>query len=532
MATPTSFKAWNDSRKHLEDAIQRYLEHSQALEAAVLYRRDGTFGCGALDELFAEVREEQASTSPRNEKLKQASVALNRIYNQSTTFVPIRSLSHDVLVYIFTLVWDKCRFFPSSDREITRCEITKTILAVSHVCTDWRRLAINTPTLWTHVDIIDNGRYNCGRGEWDMMWLGRAGSAPLSVQVAIQGDVERNYTKGALNWLVPHLSNVCSLGLHADSHHKLQAALAYWMSNGTPGVVQDLSLTGRSEPLPWYNNENFMDELPLERAIRSSFLAPIRILRLKHVSISYSSEVFCDLVHLELVSIPSMTCPTIPVLARWLDASPDLRILKLEMLDMGLDRYSPPREIELNVLERLDLVKLSRDPCSRLLPLLKPGPGELSLRLEAPINSTNAEAVRSFLDRSNVTKLYIKAPYPDWSLAVDCFATINDLRMLVVDFNEFPFNECDAFLKALLLLRDPSTSSTSRWPNLRTLWLIEGAFDFADIKNTIKGCHVRTLILSLVSSDWMAKRELGPLVHLITEDALPNVVIGDWDTRC
>ncbi|KAG8694892.1 hypothetical protein FRC08_008197 [Ceratobasidium sp. 394] len=277
MTTPTSFKAWNNSRKHLEDAIQSYLEHSQALETTVLHRGDGTFGCGALGELFAKVREEQASINPRNEKLKRASVALNRIYNQSTTFVPIRSLSHDVLVYIFTLVWDKCRFFPSSDRQITRCEITKTILAVSHVCTDWRRLAINTPTLWTHVDIIDNGRYTRGRGEWDRMWLGRVGSAPLSVQVAIQDNAERNYTKGALNWLVPHLSKVYSLGLHADSRHRLQAALAYWMSNGTPGAVQALTLAGRSEPLLRYNSEKFTDDLPLERAVRMKSFATLFI---------------------------------------------------------------------------------------------------------------------------------------------------------------------------------------------------------------------------------------------------------------
>ncbi|KAG9101269.1 hypothetical protein FRC06_003231 [Ceratobasidium sp. 370] len=519
MTAPTPFKAWRDSRKHLDDAIQRYLEHSQALETAIIHREDDSFGCGALEELFAEVREEQSSVSPRSEKVGRAGVALNRVYNQSTAFVPIRSLPHDVLVYIFTLARDECRFSPGSNRWISRCQITRTMLAVTHVCADWRRLAISAPRLWTHVDIIDKGPYTRRQGEWDKMWLERAGSAPLSVQVAFRHSVQSDYTEGALNWLAPHLGSVRSLGFHADTHRTLQAALAFWMSNGTPGAVQELILTGRSEPLLRYNDVIFMDDPSLGYAVCRSFLAPIRILRLKHVSMSWFSVAYRDLVHLELVFIPPKACPTTLAMT---DCSCPAQ--------MEPGKYSRPGNIELNALERLDLVELSPDPCSTLLPVINPGSGELSLRLEAPIDPTNAGPVLSFLNRSNVTKLYIKAYY-NWFSAVDCFATINDLRVLAIDFNGITPGDCNAILKALL--PEPSKRSTRRWPNLHTLWLIEGAVELDIIKNVVEAYHLRTLTLSLGREPYGqdAWEQLEPLVHLITEENLLNIVMADWDTR-
>ncbi|KAG8741571.1 hypothetical protein FRC10_002696 [Ceratobasidium sp. 414] len=321
MTTPALFKDWYDSRKHLDEAIQRYFEHSQALEAAVIHHEDNAFGPGALDELFVEVRKERAYVNQRSEKLGRASAALNRVYNQSTA----------------------------------------------------------------------------------------------------------------------------------------------------------------------------------------------------------------DLVHLELSSIPSQTCPGMFMLIRLLSANPGLRVLKLEKLKIAYDGGILPNEIELNVLERLDLVELSPDPCSTLLPKLNPGPGELSLRLEAPIDPTNAEAVLAFLNRSYVTKLYIKA-YPDWSSAVDCFAAILDLRMLAIDFKEC--SDCDSFLKALLPLPDPSTSSVRRWPNLRTLWLVEAELELEDIKNIVEAYHIRTVILPIgrCPDEW-AGEALEPLVwNAIVENVLPNTVVADWDT--
>ncbi|KAG8743492.1 hypothetical protein FRC10_011965 [Ceratobasidium sp. 414] len=530
-----NFKDWYDSRKNLDKAIQCYFKHSQALETAVVHREDHTFERGALGELFAEVHKEQASINPRSDTLKRASIALNRVFNQSTAFVPIRSLPHDVLVYIFALTWDQCGFFPSSERPMTKCQITETMLALTCVCTDWRRLVINTPTLWTHLDIIDIGYQGLGKGE--TMWLERAGSAPLSVQVVIEYGGYSEYTSEAFTQLVPHLGSVRSLGLHANSPQKLQAALTHWMSNGTPGSVQELFLTGRSEKLLRHNGPNFVTPLSFEVGVLNSFLAPIRILRLKHVSMSFLGGVYHNLVHLELSSIPPEGCPTMSMLTILLSENPGLRVLKLEKLQLDFSSGDTPcAGLELNALERLDLAELSPDPCLTLLPILNPGLGELSLRLDVPVNHKNAQAVRAFLSRSNVTKLYTKLP-PGWFTGAGCFAAITDLRMLAIDFKgDRSISECQNFLKALLPLPDPSANSTCHWPNLRTLWLIEGAFETDVITEIIEAYHVRTVILSLfgcASFDWGTRQKLEPLVwNLIMENVLPNAVVAEWAARC
>ncbi|KAG8741570.1 hypothetical protein FRC10_002695 [Ceratobasidium sp. 414] len=531
-----SVQGWYDSRKFLNEDIQHYLKHSRPLETVIMRREDNPFGRGAPEELSAEVHKGQASVKPRSKNFKRARVSPKRVYNESRAFAPIQSLPYEVLVYIFAiaLTSGKCGFFRSSNSQITSCRITKTILAVTHVCTGWRRFTINDPTLWTHLDIVDIGRAP-GLGEMETMWLERAGSAPLSVKVAIPHDVHKNYTEGALTRLVSRLGSICSLGLHANSHRTLQAALTYWMSNGTPGSVQELFLTGRSKSLLQADTVEVVDDLSLEVDILDSFLAPIRILRLKHVSMPFVSGVYCDLVHLELWSIPSEACPTMFMLTRLLSQSPGLRVLKLEKLQMNSSQVVPHVELKLDALEKLDLVELSPDPCSTLLPMLNPGPGELSLRLEAPINPENAEAVRAFLERSNVTKLFTKL-YPGCSEAADCFATISDLHMLVIDFRGGFASNCNTFLEALLPLPDPSTGSMCRWPSLRALWLIDGVAGTNSIKGIIKAYHIRTVILSLLKHhrlDSTVSAELEPLVwNMILEVDLPIIVIADWDTRC
>ncbi|KAG9084429.1 hypothetical protein FS749_005238 [Ceratobasidium sp. UAMH 11750] len=534
MTTPLSpCKALHDSSQRLDEAIQSYLEHAQALETAV---GNNASGRHTLDKLFAEVRAEQVSAPSKINMLKTAVAVLNRVHNQSIAFVPIQSLPDDVLIHIFTLACTRCRFFPTTERPISKCRITKTMLAVTHVCADWRRLAINTPILWTHVDIMDNGPRS--RPGYEKMWLERVGSAPLSVRVAIQHDTSGDYTEGALNQLVPHFGAIRSLGLHADSRHALQAALMYWMSNGTPGSVQELLLTGRAK-LPGQrtaNSATFADHFPLRLAVLNSFLAPIQILHLQYVSVSLVDTICRGLIHIEPSDLtPKAPSPTFR-LSSLPTISPKLRILKLEKLRMDSTQYFRLfGAIELNALERLELVDLSPDPCLTLLSVLHPGPGELTLRLSAPTNPSDEEAVRSFLSRSNVTKLFIKvhSDYPP--VAADCFGAITDLGMLAIHFDGH-HPQCDPLLQALLPL--PEFSLTCRWPRLHGLWLIEGGCECDMFKGIIEAYRIQTLMLSLVYSPGpcFIQEQIQPLVgELIVEDDEDSVWYSDfaeWYTKC
>ncbi|KAG8694893.1 hypothetical protein FRC08_008198 [Ceratobasidium sp. 394] len=535
MTAPLSLcKALHNSSQRLDEAIQSYLEHAQALETAV---GGNTSGRHTLDKLFAKVRAEQVSAPSKSNMLKTAVAVLNRVHNQSIAFVPIRSLPDDVLIHIFALACTRCRFFPTTERPISKCRITKTMLAVTHVCTDWRRLAISTPTLWTHVDIMDNGPRS--RPGYEKMWLERVGSAPLSVRVAVQHDACGDCAEGALNQLVPHFGAIRSLGLHADSRHALQAALTYWMSNGTPGSVQELLLAGRAK-LPGQrtvNSATFEDHFPLGLAVLNSFLAPIQILHLQYVSVSLAGAICRGLTHIEPSDLtPSKTRSSTFTLPLLPTISPKLRILKLEKLRIdSTQNFRLFGAIELNALERLELVGLPPDPCFTLLSVLHPGPGELTLRLSAPTNPSDEDAVRSFLSRSNVTKLFIKVCSDHPPAAVDCFGVITDLHMLAIHFNGRD-SQCNTLLQALLPL--PESSLTCRWPRLHGLWLIDGGCDRDMFKSIIEVYHIQTLMLWVACSldPCFIQEQIQPLVGEVIvgddEDSVWCSDFAEWYTKC
>ncbi|KAG8707361.1 hypothetical protein FRC08_000534 [Ceratobasidium sp. 394] len=518
---PTSFQTWYDASKQLTESIQRYLDASLALESAITYRPENDLDAGALEKLFDAVQAELVSRYSRNDKTKRSYIALCRVFNQSTKFVPIQRLPPELLVRIFSLACQRCGFFPSSEPKISKCQTTKTMLTITRVCADWRKLAIGTPKLWAHVDIIDRAGYHQER-EHEGVWLERARNVPLSVQFFLTP-----YPNNPLSLLGPHLGAIRSLGFQSDSPSSLHAAIAYWMSNGTPGSVQELSLIGPKE-FCRFGGPPCMDK-DVDFSLFHSFTAPLKVLRLRHVELK-SSGLYRGLEHLELsyLHLHDDSIWVFHVLK--INSSPGLRTLKLDTLKM-LDDPIPAtvKPTKLDALERLELINLTPDPCSRLLPLLVPGPGELSLRLEAEVNPQNVDMVVSFLKRSNVTKLYLKISSNE-TLAVDWLASVPNLRMLVLDFAGSSYDICGSVLNTLVYL---SESSTGWCPKLRTLWLIEFCLGIEDLKRIVEKCGIRALILSVFGSlNGSLRKDILPLVHkVISERVLPNSVIAEWYSR-
>ncbi|KAG9082115.1 hypothetical protein FRC06_005219 [Ceratobasidium sp. 370] len=515
--TPASFQNWYDASKQLTESIQRYLDASLALEAAVTCRSENGADTSTLDKLFAAVRPELVSRGSRTDKLKRSDAALCRVYNQSTQFVPVQRLPHELLIRIFSLACERCGFFPSSQRKISNCQTTKTMLAITHVCTDWRRLAIDTPALWSHVDILDSYRDSLGH---EQVWLERARSVPLSVQANI-GDASKKLTL-----LGPHLGAIRSLGFESDSSKALGAAFAYWVSNGTPGSVQELSLMGPKEI-------NFGNPPCVRKMVTSilflSFVKSLKVLRLRHVDFDQFAHCVKP-VHLELSFVRSNAYSPAALVAVWLERSTELRVLKLENVHLSDQETDSTDTAELDKLERLELIDVLPDPCFYLLPRLVPGAGELSLRLEAEVECGNEDKLVSFLDRSNVTKLYFKLPRFG-PVRLGWMTAARNLRMLVLDFpGKSKRDSCNSILETLL----SSETSTSRFPKLRTLWVIEFNLDIQVLKRFVETFRIETLIISVYSylDTRSMKKELGHLLKkLIMEYVLPNSVIAEWYSR-
>ncbi|KAG8707362.1 hypothetical protein FRC08_000535 [Ceratobasidium sp. 394] len=173
---------------------------------------------------------------------------------------------------------------------------------------------------------------------------------------------------------------------------------------------------------------------------------------------------------------------------------------------------------------------MSPDPCLRLLPMLAPGPGELDLRLEVDVNSQNEGELISFFSRSNVTKFYFKVPLFE-PVRMDWMSAIPNLQMLVLDFNAQSHpNFRNSVLETLLC----SETSTSRFPKLRTLWVIDYYVDIEILKRVVETCRIETLIISVYSylDTRFMRQQLGHLLKkLIMEPALPHSVIAEWYSR-
>jgi hypothetical protein len=125
---------------------------------------------------------------------------------------PVRTVPNELLSYIFVL----CSFghpiqFP--------CHLHKVPyqVTISHVCSRWRQIALNTGTLWSNVGISQLAACEYSRYlSIYRIWVGRAGSLPLTVVLYI----DFNLYKFLLDFVVPF--RLRTLGISV-LYHQLSA---------------------------------------------------------------------------------------------------------------------------------------------------------------------------------------------------------------------------------------------------------------------------------------------------------------------
>ncbi|QRV89077.1 FAD-binding domain protein [Ceratobasidium sp. AG-Ba] len=524
-------QGWYDARRFLAESIQRYKDASLVLEDSIVNSLVHPWEKNELAHLFDVVRDDVTSISSGNAELNAADVSPKRVRNQYTKFVSVKVLLHELLVHILShLTSGQCDFFDRTELRISRCDITKNTLAITHVCSDWRRLIINTPALWTHVDTIDRDYHSSSRfgDKLLKLWLEWAKTAALSVQVYMRWTM-RNYTEGPLEELVPHFHNLKSIGFCAHNSVSLSAVVQYWIKHSTGGTLQELSIAE-------HKSSNFFDQETKEVFYPNdlrSVLSSLRILRVWHCSVMPLLDFPQSslLTHLELSAIPSQYCCSDSVFPALLPRFPQLQVLKLETIEPDCSNQLEVRTLSLYSLERLELIKLPPNLCLYLLRAIYPGPGKLSLRLEIPVDHSNVDVLHSFLARSNVTRLYLK-PQGDWSLGTDCVGTIVNLEKLVIDLDGVKLYEYNQVIRALLPIPDDTVSSATerRWPELYMLWMIKGFASAKLMKEVAQAYNIRNLIIS--SPSLMCSGEIESVGEkLTTEEFAPQLVAENWCDR-
>ncbi|KAG9123646.1 hypothetical protein FRC07_014392 [Ceratobasidium sp. 392] len=526
--TPASVQTWCDASIMLSDAVQHYLDASPALEAASLHSSAYDSDGGTLDELFVATYAEKARADERSRELARAALALNRAHNRSPKLVPILSLPNEILVSIFTLTLPRCALLTSRQyTKIPKCLSAQTLLTITHVCSSWRQIALNVAALWAHVDIEERGPSDIKRMELNELLFSRASASPFSVQVFAEAFFRTPFMS-ALDQLCPHLHKVHSLYFRSDSNRA--RPLYYWLKNGTPGSVKELSLIGPECSAS--SSHITFESTPLDPARVSSFLAPLQVLRLQGMSLDWESSAYHGLVHLELFDIPPNASPTLQQLNRILSVCPKLRVLRLGLQNIT-EVHRSLQPVALNMLETLDLFDTPTTPCSHILPMITPGPTELFLRIST---KRNLDLILSLSNRSNITGLYITMSLTKHAKHFSRFlASFKNLRALAIDFLGCSKEICNTALDELAHIQDPdSLRFVSGWDKLDALWLINGDLDVECLKNVIGVHPIRTLILTNVTAtpDEELLPYLRPFVDkIIVEGELDDFDVSNWYTR-
>ncbi|CAE6342055.1 unnamed protein product [Rhizoctonia solani] len=86
-------------------------------------------------------------------KIQRAKAALKISRNYSSAITPINSLPTEVFTHIFRLVTESepCRLDPWSP---SYGGLPKYPVLLTHVCSHWRRIIVDTPFFWSHIDAI------------------------------------------------------------------------------------------------------------------------------------------------------------------------------------------------------------------------------------------------------------------------------------------------------------------------------------------------------------------------------------------
>ena len=208
-------------------------------------------------------------------------------------------------------------------------------LRISHVCHQWREMAINQPLLWGHIDF--NTLTSAGTTEI----LVRAKLAPLYLEARVHWDYAKVCIfQKELQSLVPR---ICHLNITAD-FDTLQSTLKRLVSPA-PNL----------EYLSVFPSTRFVDAILIPHNLFDGCTPRLSYLELRNCDISWKSPLFKGLKYLKIIRLS-----TSPELTVWLDALCEMPQLKALTLQSASPTASFPFDVERTLtLSSLTLLDIS-----------------------------------------------------------------------------------------------------------------------------------------------------------------------------
>lgn len=280
----------------------------------------------------------------------------------------VNQLPVELLSNIFLLL----KGHPTAPPDDEDAHVSDIPLHLSHVDRHWRQVAIDTPMLWTFIQISDRRRLSyLARTE---AYLDRSGSLPLDISVwwrptdnylvkdrsrrpifmVIEEakDTFRPHVLEELQELLLHVGRWRHFRLVMDDFLGLQQFIAMFSGNKTPSLTH-LTLSYISDG----GHHGYHPSAPGEIApmITHEAISPIQSLFLNGVRINWTFPACRNLTQLILRHGRPDTIPCIPDLIIALSQSPGIRSLHFDEIETR-DSYplpNPSSTVLLSALERL-----------------------------------------------------------------------------------------------------------------------------------------------------------------------------------
>ncbi|KAG8772766.1 hypothetical protein FRC12_002906 [Ceratobasidium sp. 428] len=381
-----AFSQWQTALLHLNKATLSFIDASSNLRMALLRDLVVPGKKSFIDGMLVEIKSHQASIKAIETNLQRAKAVMDRIFNLSTTLPPISALPDEVLCHIFNIAMILPS--PSSPSGRRPYKERNTVLDISSICSRWRQLAIQTPSLWSHIDLQNLRKVNPEKSRpLDLMklWLERSSGFPLHLTLP-HGSINPWQAGQLVSALQPYSASISSIISHKIWDALLiQELCTLCTACGSLDSVKTLVFIAQSETA-------------IKPLVTWQLVAS-----------------FTGLVDFELSRLPSAAHPTSYQIAAILASNPFIRRLRLRSMAILPETGPPKPAIVLPHLQMLDVLDL--EGLSWLMRILLPGALELDLRLSRHhCHPDNSAVLSRFLHRAHVVSLWISDLRSDSSI--------------------------------------------------------------------------------------------------------------------
>ncbi|CAE6472548.1 unnamed protein product [Rhizoctonia solani] len=480
------------------------------------------------------VESEWYRTVTHREKIERAQEAVGTAmkYTVNRGVTAIKDLPPEIITHIFQLVvaGQPCLANRSSTSYELTIKYPQYPDCLSHICSSWRRIAMNSPVLWSHIDIALDHSLNPNLFKRANAYARRVGLYPVSIHIANAKSIreqERHSLRQTVtdpvlyeawgDWedlqefkFLTELTRIKSLEIDLclldglrDCHFSM---LEYFLARCEPGTFTQyttrVSATTRLPPA----GGSFIEPANAPRTIKGALLClPSRhfesiwlgtsSIRINGLCPHWTSKAYHGLVELYLdLGMPKITEAQ---LVNMLKSSPELRILHINADITHPSPYGASiTPIFLNELEQLTVIQLwPDDPNNKLQDpsnfVRWIAPGQKPFKLTS-FGSTLEEFPR-FCARSSITQLHIET----WvdNILCEIIRQCPALKILILSAFDFGDPELHLILPPVDAASGDSQRSTST-THIDHLYLLDfEELKFDDILATIQQYSVQSLTI-------------------------------------